>query len=681
MKTKRRNLIVGFFILGGAIKFRRTAVKRHDGTSEYRKIIKTLCRNKSISQLVILSKSDWGKVSDSEKKLIDPDNKIRYIYDEVLPSEIKPNKGEDENSTTNYKKLSDYVLKNIKIDFGIGFTSVGYMCVASIPNFLPQLRDPSKKGRILQMTYSYCTPILHYLNESMLPWFLISPDPRYMTAVYKRRDTYNLPIEIISQYTQDIHWQHIKEYKSDSEEEVKIVKAKYTGIEKMNLIDEHIYSPDLYKTKKGVMVAMQSTPKGSKRDYRFQELKKYILDTKLGWDIYGRWDDSYTEGYDEFKGLISPNDLDELLKEVKYTFVIPIGTNWATSKYAELLRLSIIPFFHKDYDTQANILSEDSWLRIKNPQDLKDKIQYLEDNPQQRFRLLVNLQERLLKDVHSGEFIYEIINKSLAYNYLPYKLEEKLDNFKGYTVDMIERIDKGLFKYTKDPERFDFLMNQFRWFEDVKQTVPNNIPKDVEPRLGTVKQGYVMEYIEQNRKPITSDVSKLFEIINKISYTKKNRNKFETYINYIKKIIKKYDMPFDFSDVIKTLEDNQDYANKHTSFCHGDLTFDNIIFRDDRIILIDSNYKEHMWQSSLLDIAKLLQESDRFELREDIIKQYSRKYERHNGELKFIKSLEITHFIRMWPYIKHKEAILFERKKKINQLLKEIEYNPIITLF
>ena len=88
-----------------------------------------------------------------------------------------------------------------------------------------------------------------------------------------------------------------------------------------------------------------------------------------------------------------------------------------------------------------------------------------------------------------------------------------------------------------------------------------------------------------------------------------------------------------------------------------------------------------MWQSCLLDIAKLLQESDKYELREEIMRCYSKRYGRQNGELKFIKCLELTHYVRMWPYILHKEAILYDKKSKISQLLNEIKYNPNLSLF
>ena len=146
-------------------------------------------------------------------------------------------------------------------------------------------------------------------------------------------------------------------------------------------------------------------------------------------------------------------------------------------------------------------------------------------------------------------------------------------------------------------------------------------------------------------------------------------------------ILERYEIPYDFSQMFNVLNKHEKYANSHTSYCHGDLTFDNVIFNKDRIILIDPNYKNNMWQSCLLDIAKLLQESDKYELREEIMRCYSKRYGRQNGELKFIKSLELTHYVRMWPYILHKEAILYDKKSKISQLLNEIKYNPNLSLF
>ena len=56
---KRDNLNIAIFPIGSIIKFKKESIKRSDGTSEYFKLIWLLCRQKHISRVTILQKSDW----------------------------------------------------------------------------------------------------------------------------------------------------------------------------------------------------------------------------------------------------------------------------------------------------------------------------------------------------------------------------------------------------------------------------------------------------------------------------------------------------------------------------------------------------------------------------------------------------------------------------------------------
>jgi phosphoglycolate phosphatase-like HAD superfamily hydrolase len=69
-----------------------------------------------------------------------------------------------------------------------------------------------------------------------------------------------------------------------------------------------------------------------------------------------------------------------------------------TSKYAEMLHYGIIPFLHPSYDTQFNVFPEGHFIRCKSPEDLKKKIDFLNENPEQYKKLFYSLQEKYLKD-------------------------------------------------------------------------------------------------------------------------------------------------------------------------------------------------------------------------------------------------------------------------------------------
>ena len=78
MKTE--NIKVAIFPIGSAMKFGKDKLKRSDGTSEYFKLFYGLARNASISEIWILQRSDWKKLSSEDKIAIDPRGTIRELF-------------------------------------------------------------------------------------------------------------------------------------------------------------------------------------------------------------------------------------------------------------------------------------------------------------------------------------------------------------------------------------------------------------------------------------------------------------------------------------------------------------------------------------------------------------------------------------------------------------------------
>ena len=81
------------------------------------------------------------------------------------------------------------------------------------------------------------------------------------------------------------------------------------------------------------------------------------------------------------------NQIFDMMQTTKSTFTTPSsGSRWATAKPWESFATGIICFMHPAYDTQDHILfpageapSDDmkalhNWLRVKNPADLKRKV-------------------------------------------------------------------------------------------------------------------------------------------------------------------------------------------------------------------------------------------------------------------------------------------------------------------
>jgi hypothetical protein len=454
MKTE--NLKVAVFPIGSSMKFRKENIKRSDGTSEYYKLLWALCRNSSISEVWVLQRSDWKRLTFEEKLEFDPRGILRDIYSEfdVQPPPgrrqgpdgilIPHTKEEQERYLDLWNKVKDLE----QPDFGIGFASQG-LTMVNIPGIIPSIKDPSKMTGALDMTLIYGAPLIHYLNMSQIPWFMVMTDPRYIKTNQKWRDMVNGPLECIAQYDMDINFTHFDTYPEPTrgQEITEKLYLKYSGIEKMNLIGEEVISPESERDIKFSIVAMQSAYGKQEYDYRLEALKKWILNqpSSDNCHIYGKWDERFIQGYDQFKGYREPAEIDDIFKRTRYTLIIPIRPNWVTSKYAEMLRVGVVPFFHPDYDTQFSTIPQDHYLRVKTPQEMFAKIEELEANPEMRIRLVKQLQLMFLRGVRKGSFLATVVNPFLERANIDVRLGE------GYS-DEVGRLPE-LTDFNKAPKK------------------------------------------------------------------------------------------------------------------------------------------------------------------------------------------------------------------------------------
>jgi hypothetical protein len=404
MKTE--NLKVAIFPIGSTVRFQTSTVKRPDGTSEYYKLIWSLVRNLAISEVWLLQVSDWKKLSDEEKREFDPRGVLRDIR-----SEYNVN-----TSGGKYKNLWEAIKDLGQPDFGIGSVTQG-MTLVNIPGIIPGIKNPDKMREVLAMSLNYSAPVIHYVNMSKIPWLLIITDPRYVGKNQSWRDIVHAPLECVTQYNMDINFKHYDTYPEPAKgkEIVETLKLSYSGIEKMNVINEEIVHPESERDIKFAIAAMQSSYGNPKGDYRFEAIKKWILDldNTENYHIYGKWDESIYDKYPQFQGFVSYQEVDEIFKRTRYTLIVPIRPDWVTSKYTEMIRVGVVPFFHIDYDTQFSTLPKDHYLRVKTPQEMFDKIEEMEKCPSIRIKLVKELQETFLQDVKDGSVIANIFNPYL----------------------------------------------------------------------------------------------------------------------------------------------------------------------------------------------------------------------------------------------------------------------------
>ena len=423
MKTS--GLRIAVFPIGSIVKFKKDTIKRSDGSIEYYKTIWALTHNANVDQVLILQKSDWDKLTDEEKADVDPRGVIYDVYSEHGLKTANPKNREDVNEWMKYTNVYEAVKDMPTPDFAITFLAQGFANV-NIPLFLPKKKDPSGKNMVLSMTLRYSAPMIHYLNMTNVPYFVIATDPRYCPAKLKRRDVANRPLEFLSQFNEECSFTSICKYESLAEETTSTIPVSYTGIERIGLVGETAVSPDNDRPIKFAISAMQSSyGENATKDYRFDELKKWVLDQPGSEDyhIYGKWIEFFTKDYPQFKGMLPHTEIDETFIKTRYTLVIPIRPKWVTGKYVEMLRVGCVPFFHPQYDTQYSTIPKDHFLRVKDPADMYKKIEYLDANPEKRIALVKELQVKFLVGVRKGDFFADLINTSLIKHNLPFRIE------------------------------------------------------------------------------------------------------------------------------------------------------------------------------------------------------------------------------------------------------------------
>lgn len=447
MKTD--NLHIGFGAIGSALKFKKSTIKRFDGTLEYYKMLYMLVRNPSISKVTLMQKSDWEKLNDIEKIEFDPRGVLFDPYSDDLKNfsrkSVKPPSTSSIQDKKHYQNFHKYIVTKEPIDYCVFFIGMAYFTNNSIPDFLASVNqkkfeeENKKTGhlhlcRIKWDTYNYSAPIVHYLNMEKTPWFLVLNDPRYFRKKMRLRDTMNTPKEIISQYETDIVWESVdsyegNKYKNDTETP-KDIKLTVEGIEKLARIKEKIIAPDNERPIKFLMGVMQSKyGTGAGKDNRLEMLKEWVFqfDKDKEVEIYGKWAPEVIEGYqDWFKGMIHHEELDKKLTQTRYTLVKGIRDKWVTAKWADTLAQGVVPFLVPEYDTQYSIVPKDHFIRAKTPEDLYKKMKYLDENPEKRIKLVKSLQYKLLKDAKDGTFIFDILNNACQRTGLEFTLSNEV---------------------------------------------------------------------------------------------------------------------------------------------------------------------------------------------------------------------------------------------------------------
>lgn len=345
----------------------------------------------------------------------------------------------DLRKSKDFSKIIKYFEdNNIKIDFAL--INTGGSSQACVPDFYPK-KDGSKRSLLLSQLY-YMAPYVYTLNKLGCPVYCMADDARNVLLNF--RDLYNRERKVFTQANYKL--KTITHITSETDFTLKtdIIDCIYAHIERIDLIG----MPDNWKDRIDINRKLKSNKEnhllvishgnGCKKinsnltikNLRFQGYKEYIIDNFKDTiynksKIYGKWTEDIYEQYPnnfEDKPMI---ELDDILKDARYSLVYSQIPNFVTVKPWEMIANGIIPFIHPDYDPE-HILGLPEYVYLKNPDDLKNKIIELDNDDKLYLNILNKCLDCITKEDRDGTYINNFIMTNIA-NDLGFTYEPKKD--------------------------------------------------------------------------------------------------------------------------------------------------------------------------------------------------------------------------------------------------------------
>lgn len=348
---------IAFCKIGKSIKF-ASAFSPIGGDNEAPSLLRLLANNNPDITFHIVGRSDFYKLSQKERVSL-------FNYDNVVDTFEGKRGAADEDTIIDY-------FNDLGFQPDACISMVGQVGTVTIPNRIQQVKDPSLFASVIDMTKNYTTPIVKWWNENLdMKLVEIINDPRYV--LNQSRDLIINPTVSLSQYEGTYTKNTMLSYE-DQERVPREIPMVYAGVERIFQYDREFKKATADGRDTNFMVVLNE---GSPS--RYNTLKEWVLNKIDDVEIYGKWDHKNTVDDTRFKGSMKLEELQDKLKKVRATFIIPIAPGWTTSKYIEMIHAGVIPFFHESYDTQ-NHTKVPSWLRIKSAEQFAESLKLIEND-------------------------------------------------------------------------------------------------------------------------------------------------------------------------------------------------------------------------------------------------------------------------------------------------------------
>lgn len=419
----KKNIVIGR--LGLTIKFTGIKIGTQTACDTDRMIYSTLSQMNPDFNFYFIGPSDLHKLTKEE-------------YDEIFPCHnVFSAWTNDLRKSRDFSKIIKYFNdNNITIDFAL--LNTGGSSPACVPNFYPKKDGGVRKLLISQI--NYMGPYIYTLNHLGCPVYCMADDARNILLNF--RDLWNRERKVFTQANHKLETiTHITSM-TDFTLKTDIIDCLYAHIERIDLIG----MPDNWKDRIDLNRKLKS-PKESHllvishgngtnkinsnrtiKNGRFKGYKEYVIDNFKDTiynksKIYGKWTEDIYEQYPnnfEDKPMIELNDI---LKDARYSLVYSQIKNFVTVKPWEMVANGIIPFIHPDYDPE-HILGLPDYIYIKDPEDFKNKIIELDNNDELYLKVIKNCMNCIKEEDRNGTFINNFIMTTIA-NDLGFEYEPK----------------------------------------------------------------------------------------------------------------------------------------------------------------------------------------------------------------------------------------------------------------
>jgi hypothetical protein len=382
---------VAFGKIGTAITFSRKNQKNPlSAIYEVTNVIEEYAKKYPEILFYIISRSDIARLKEDEYKKIFPNNNVKYLL------------CKDFNYNFEY-------LKDFKILPQVAIIYAGPSSKINRNDYYVNLKVPGEFLKTTCMFYNYAGPAYWFINELKILWIYLGLDPRYIKSNIKEcSDMHTFPEVIGNLYGKDevLEIDHRSLNKDGTERLEKASIPNKPCYQYGYNIPLEEFEKKLDCGIKSKLISLQNQNVSSKDENttnRWKMTNKYILDnpywTKDNCEIIGDWSNfekqiEASPKKDLFVGTIPPNELYVSLAKYKYAILFSMCKGMSSGKFYEMIAAGIIPFVAEDYDESCVFVSKDSFLRVKTPEQLVQKVKLLEENSEKYIYLISELRSR-----------------------------------------------------------------------------------------------------------------------------------------------------------------------------------------------------------------------------------------------------------------------------------------------